>query len=151
VTALPLTQKQANAYIAENHRHHYPVQGDKFRFGIANDDGEIIGVLTAGRPVARTLDDGKTLEVTRLCTNGSENVCSFAYSKAARIAKELGYHRVITYILIDEPGTSLKAAGWVKDGETKGDTWDRPGRRRIDKAPTCPKQRWTKVLIEGGL
>jgi hypothetical protein len=42
----------------------------KFAVG-ASVDGKLVGVAIAGRPVARRLDDGKTLEVLRVCTDGS--------------------------------------------------------------------------------
>lgn len=60
----PLTLAEANAFVAEHHRHHKPVVGHK---GAVNED-KIIGVVIVGRPVARMRDDGLTLEVTRLCT-----------------------------------------------------------------------------------
>ena len=88
---VPLELKVANEYVAMLHRHHDPVYRDKFRFG-ASLDGKLVGVIQVGRPVSRNLDDGKTLEVVRLCTDGTKDVCSFLYSKAARIAKEMGYH-----------------------------------------------------------
>lgn len=143
--ARPLTQKQAAEYIAENHRHHKPARGDVFRIG-AELDGRLVGVAQCGRPVARGLQDGFTLEVVRLCTDGTPNVCSFLYSRAARIAKQLGYRRIYTYILDSETGASVKASGWVLDGMTAGGSWDSPGRPRVDKAPTCPKQRWVRFL-----
>ena len=145
MTAIPLTQRQAAEYIATNHRHHKPARGDIFRIG-AEIDGRLVGVIQCGRPSARGLQDGKTLEAVRLCTDGTENACSFLYSRAARVAKELGYKRIYTYILESENGASLKASGWMFDGMTRGGSWDTPSRRREDKAPTCPKQRWVKWL-----
>lgn len=142
----PLTQKEAAEFIAPYHRHHGPVRGDKHRVGAVRNDGVLVGVVQVGRPVSRMLDDGKTLEVVRLCTDGSKNVCSYLYAKAARIAFELGYDRIITYILENEPGTSLEAAGWMYDGITNGGEWGRESRPRETKAPTCPKQRWVKPL-----
>lgn len=145
--AVPLNRKEADEYIAQNHRHHGPTQGDKFRIG-ACDEGKLVGVVQVGRPVARNLDDGKMLEVTRLCSDGTKDVCSFLYAKAARVAKELGYERIITYILESEPGTSLKAVGWKEDGITTGGEWGRPSRPRKTTAPTVPKKRFVRVLAE---
>ena len=142
----PLTQAEAAAFIGPYHRHHKPVRGDKYRVGCTTEDGRLIGVVQVGRPVSRMLDDGKTLEVVRLCTNGEKNVCSYLYAKAARIARELGYSRIITYILENESGISLEAAGWMYDGITSGGEWGRASRPRETKAPTCPKQRWVKLL-----
>lgn len=145
--AVPLELKTANEYVNMLHRHHDAVYRDKYRVG-AMLNGMLVGVVQVGRPVSRMLDDGKTVEVVRLCTNGTKDVCSFLYSKAARIAKEMGYERIITYILDSEQGTSLKACGWHKDGETRGEGWSRPSRPRCTTAPTVPKQRFIKILKE---
>lgn len=144
--ACPLELKEANAFIAEHHRHHDPVHRDKFRVGCRNEGGVLVGVANVGRPVARALCDGKTLEVLRLCSNGEKDVCSFLYSRCARIAREMGYEKIITYILDTESGTSLKASGWHKEADTRGHHWTCPSRPRNTTAPTCNKQRWAKDL-----
>jgi hypothetical protein len=141
--AVPLELKAANAFVERLHRHHDPVHRDKFRIGCEIGD-KLVGVVQLARPVSRMLDDGKTIEVVRLCTDGTPGACSFLYGRAARIAKEMGYCKIITYILESESGTSLKAAGWIKDGETNGGAWTRPSRPRQTTAPTCKKIRWAK-------
>lgn len=143
--AVPLELKQANEFVSNLHRHHDAVYRDKFRIG-ALLDGELVGVVQVGRPVSRELDNGKTLEVVRLCTNGTKDVCSFLYAKAARIAKEMGYEKIITYILECESGTSLKAAGWHQEATTRGGSWSCPSRPRKTTAPTVPKKRYAKIL-----
>ncbi len=145
IIAVPMELKAATQFVAENHRHHPPVYRDKFRIG-AMIDGKIVGVIQVGRPVSRMLDNGKTVEVVRLATDGSPNVCSFLYSRAARIAKEMGYEKIITYILDEENGASLRASGWSKDCNTRGGSWDRPSRHRNGESPTVPKQRYSKIL-----
>jgi hypothetical protein len=109
----PISLKDANNFVAEHHRHHRPVVGHKFSLGCRFND-EIVGVAIVSRPINRYLDDSKTLEVTRLCTNGTRNACSFLYSAAWRVAKNLGYKKIITYILESESGVSLQAAGWTR-------------------------------------
>ena len=154
--AVPIELKEANAYIDKYHRHHKPVTRDKFRVG-CEEDGELVGVIQVGRPLSRRLCDGFTLEVVRCCTNGRPNVASFLYSRAARIAKELGYKKIITYILESEHGSSLKASGWECElSECGGGSWSVPSRPREqtqltifgeeEKYPTCKKQRWIKNL-----
>lgn len=138
---VPISLKLANEFVESLHRHHKKVQGHKFSIG-AEHDGKLVGVVTVGRPVARMLDDGRTLEVTRLCTDGTKNACSFLYSAAWRVGRELGYSKMLTYILESEPGTSLKATGWKLIGSAGGGTWNRPSRQRIDKHPTEKKSRW---------
>ncbi len=145
IEATPIELKNANAFVSTLHRHHDPVHRDKFRVG-ASINGKLVGVVQVARPVARMLDDGQTLEVVRLCTDGSENVCSFLYSRAARIAKEMGYSKIITYILSSESGASLRAAGWSKEAKTSGGAWTRPSRPRTTTAPTVPKKRYAKEL-----
>ena len=97
---------------------------------------ELVGVCTIGRPCARELQDGFTLEVTRLCTKGEKNACSILYSAAWRAAKNIGYRRLITYILKSETGTSLYASNWRLIGERGGGSLNVPSRPRIDKHPT---------------
>lgn len=139
--ALPLTRDQANAYIVEHHRHHGRVTGHRFIVG-ARLDGALVGVAVAGRPRARRIDQYEHVEVSRLCTAGEPNVCSFLYSRCARIAREQGFRSIFTAILTTETGASLKAAGWVYCYTTEGGSQDRPSRRRVDKSPTEPKQIW---------
>jgi hypothetical protein len=79
------------------------VTGRKFALGAAVD-GKLVGVAIAGRPVARKLDDGKTLEILRVCTNVTPNACSFLYGRVKRIAHLKGYEKVITYTLEEESG-----------------------------------------------
>lgn len=131
----------AAAFVRKHHRHHTPPVGHKFSLA-ALAGGEIVGVVIVGRPVSRNRDDGLTLEVTRLCTIGHRNACSFLYGAAARAAFALGYRRIGTYILKREPGTSLTAAGWKLIGETPGTSWARPSRPRTDKHPIEPKLLW---------
>jgi hypothetical protein len=129
---------EANAFVAAHHRHHIPVVGHLFSLGCALED-KIVAVAIVGRPVSRMRDDGATVEVTRLCTDGTENACSFLYGAAARAAFALGYSRIGTYILASESGTSLKAAGWKLIGERGGGSWSRLSRPTVDKHPTQGK------------
>jgi hypothetical protein len=116
---VPLTFRQACAWVAEFHRHNKPPRGCKFSIGASDDSGILHGVAMAGRPVARAWDDGLTLEVNRTCTDGTVNVNSFLYGACWRIGREMGYRRAITYTQGTEPGTSLKAAGWIIIGERR--------------------------------
>ncbi len=129
---------EANAFVRKHHRHHRPVVGHLFSLGAAIGD-EIVGVAIVGRPVARMRDDGLTVEVTRLCTDGTRNACSFLYGASARAAFALGFKRIGTYILASEPGTSLTSAGWRQIGEVKGRSWSAPSRPRVDKHPLQDK------------
>ncbi len=138
---VPLTFREAVAFVREHHRHHEPPRGDVFRVAAAQD-GQIVGVAMVGRPVARRLQDGWTLEVLRLCSIGARNVCSFLYGASWRAARALGWRRLVTYTLPEEGGASLRAAGWRLIGEAGGGTWSRRERPRIDTHPTQLKLRW---------
>ena len=99
----PISLRDANEYVRQHHRHHKPVAGQKFSIG-CTDGEKIVGVAIVGRPVSRYLDDGWTLEVNRLCTDGSHNACSMLYAAAWRATRAMGYHKLITYILDTESG-----------------------------------------------
>ena len=129
----------ANAFVREHHRHHKAVVGHKFSLG-AELARVLVGVVIVGRPVSRMRDDGQTLEVTRLCTDGTRNTCSFLYGAAARACFALGYQRIGTYILVSEDGASLRASGWRLLGQRGGGSWDRTSRARADNHPVEPKQ-----------
>lgn len=141
----PMTLADANAFVAEYHRHHKPVRGHKFSLGCMTE-GRLAGVAIVGRPVSRYLDDGLTLEVNRLCTDGTNNACSFLYGAAARAAKTMGYRKIVTYILDTESGISLRAAGWSCAGRAGGKEWT--GKRRPSEPlyPAQMKYRYEKVL-----
>ena len=107
-----------------------------------SDEHGVCGVAIVGRPIARNFDNGWTAEVNRTCTNGHKNANSMLYGAAWRAAKAIGYKRLITYTLKDEPGTSLIAAGWRLVGECGGGSWSRKNRPRVDLHPLQRKLLW---------
>ena len=141
----PITFREASAYINQFHRHHRATIGCKFCISVLGDDDSIHGVAVCGRPVSRRLDDGFTLEVNRVCSDGTRNVCSMLYGACCRIAKEMGYRKVITYTLISEDGASLKASNFVCEGTAGGTHWTGT-RNRGQDIPAEMKRRWVKHL-----
>jgi hypothetical protein len=127
--AVPLHLREANQFVARHHRHSLPPVGCKFALGAALD-GKLVGVAIAGRPVARRLDDGKTLEVLRVATDDTPNACSFLYSRCAKIARLMGYLRIITYTLESECGASLRAVGAKPTGPLESHKWGNPNQAR---------------------
>lgn len=113
---VPLTFRRVCAYVAEHHRHNKPPRGGKVFLGARDATGKLVGVGVLGRPNARALDaDGETCaEITRTCTDGALGANSLFYGAFRKIAKAMGYQRVITYTRIDESGVSLHAAGFVR-------------------------------------
>lgn len=138
---VPLNLNEANAYVLKWHRHHRPTVGHKFSLGVADKTGTVRGVAIIGRPVARYLDNGWTLEVNRCCTDGVRNGCSMLYGAAWRAAKALGYKRLITYTLLTEGGASLRGAGWKCLGERGGGNWNKKSRPRVDTAKELQGQK----------
>ncbi len=143
--AVPMSQREARAFVRELHRHNIDPQGDRFRVA-AQVGGRIVGVVMVGDPRARMLRDGYTAEVTRLCTVGTDNLCSFLYGRAKQAARALGFRKLVTYTLPREGGASLRAAGFRFECETKAEGWDRPGRARTDKHDVETRWRWGVYL-----
>lgn len=152
---VPLTLAQARRYVAEHHRHNEPPRGHKFSIGLEMG-GELRGVVIASRPVSRELDDGRTIELIRLTTEGDSNACSRLYGAACRAAAAMGYKRVVTYTLEEEPGTSLRASGFLRSRLTNGGNWtpalgvwrqaEHPRMFDPPKMPIGRKVRWERTL-----
>jgi hypothetical protein len=138
---VPCTLAAANLFVQRHHRHHGRVVGAKFTLACARAD-RVCGVAIVGRPVARMLDDGVTLEVTRVATRGMRNACSILYGAARRAARALGYRRLVTYTLLRESGASLRAVGWKITALVRGRSWSCASRPRKDKHPLVTKIRW---------
>jgi len=131
---IPLDLDEANELVERWHRHSDPVLSHKFSVGVFDvAAANVCGAAIAGRPVARGLDNGWTLEVYRVVTDGTRNACSALYGACRRIGFAMGYRRIVTYTRKDETGASLVGAGWKVVGETKGGSWDCPSRPRVTK------------------
>lgn len=139
---VPVSISDARAFVGQVHRHHPPPVSGKFAIGVGSA-GEMVGVAIVGRPVSRMLDDGWTVEVTRVAVrDGFRNACSMLYGAAWRAARAMGFRRCVTYTLDSEAGTSLKAAGWKIVGEVRGRSWSCTSRPRVDRHPLQGKLRW---------
>jgi hypothetical protein len=147
--------KEANDFVALFHRHHKPVTGHRFSIGARRGDrtegelvGELLGCAIVGRPVGGS-HQYEWLEVTRLCTDGTPNACSFLYGAAVRAGKALGYSRIQTYILKEESGVSLKAAGWKFERMSHPSGWHHDGpraARKVEAHLMGRKQLWYRDL-----
>lgn len=121
----PCSLKEANDYVASHHRHNGKTTGHKWSVAVYNGE-RLCGVAIAGQPIARKLDDGLTIEIRRVCTDGTPNACSMLYGACCRVARAMGYKRVVTYTLVSEPGASLRASGFTDCGEAGGGILERP-------------------------
>lgn len=141
--AAPITLADANRYVETFHRHNGRLPAARFSMAAVDAaTGEVHGIAIAGIPKARMLDDGLTLEVNRVCTDGTRNCCSFLYGCCKRAAKALGYALLITYTQADEDGASLKASGWECDGDAGGGSWFRQVSNPRATYSGAVKRRW---------
>jgi hypothetical protein len=146
LTLVPLTREEANDYVRRFHRHSKPVGIHRFAVGVMN--GTLRGVAIAGNPKARELDDGYTIEILRVCTDGTRNACSILYGACANAAKHMGYRLAITYTLVAENGASLRASGFKPVAEVKDRQWGCSSRPREERDLIGDKVRWERVLSE---
>ena len=141
-----ISLQDANEFVIRHHRHHCSVVGHKFSIACVDEHERVHSVAIVGRPVSRYLDDGLSLEVTGLCTDGTKNACSILYAAAWRAAVAMGYRHIYTYILETEQGVSLRAAGWTCDGRAGGKNWTGI-RFRPDEVNAVMKQRFSRHAV----
>lgn len=141
LSLVPITLDEANEYVRLHHRHNNPVPGAKFSLAVTAYD-VICGVAIVGRPVARHMDDGWTLEVNRTCTDGTKNANSFLYAAAWRATRALGYRKLITYTLQSESGATMRALGWRCVAEIAAREWGCVSRPRITRHTIQDRFRW---------
>lgn len=150
IVVLPITLPKANLFIERHHRHHGKMPGGFAWFCVgAWVDGHLVGVALAGRPTNRNNDDGQTVEVMRLASDGTDNVCSCLYGACARAAQAIGAARIITYTLASESGSSLRGVGWVRESEGIKSWWTHEGVRKgaIDRPHMNEsKVRWGRTF-----
>jgi hypothetical protein len=141
---VPVSFRDACGFVIMWHRNHEPPVGCKFCLGVADEANVLRGVAIVGRPVARMLQDGLTLEVARTATDGTRNANSMLYGASWRAAKALGFRRLVTYTQAGEGGSSLRAAGWRVIGERrKRPGWDMPSRPRDNtRYEAIPRTLW---------
>ena len=128
-----------------------------------SEDGVLLGVATVGLPVACPLNDGQTLEITRICfVNDNDEPCfdsqlpqfnkdhaspvpSMFVSAIIKRVKELGYKKLITYTRIDEPAKYLKAVGFIIEfTQTRIKKWKSKNADKIyNKSAPSLKNRWS--------
>lgn len=141
---IPVTFRTACDFINKHHRHHKATVGCKFCLGLS-DNERLIGVAVCGRPVSRHLDNGSICEINRLCTDGTYNACSMLYGACCRVAKAMGYKKIITYILQSENGASLRASNFICKGTAGGTHWTGQ-RNKGQSIPHEMKTLWYRQL-----
>lgn len=148
VDVVPLTLPRANECVTAWHRHHSALPGGFAWFCVgAVVNGALVGAAIAGRPTNRNNDDGQTVEVLRIASNGAMNVCSALLGACARAARAIGARRVITYTLDDETGASLRGAGWQREADGITSWWTHAGAR----TPAVDRDHMRKQKVRWGL
>jgi hypothetical protein len=148
LTLVPLGLKEANAFVGIEHRHNKKVPGAKFALG-AELSGRLVGVVIVARTTARRLHSPLRAEVTRCCTDGTRNACSFLYQRARRVCQAMGYVSVKTYTRTDESGASLRAIGACCEAELKARSWAKSSKQRTRTDQSQPSARYRWELIRG--
>lgn len=110
----PVTKTEARRFVQEHHRHNEAPSSMQVQLVVGlYDEDTLVGVATAGHPIARAFNGQNMLEINRTCIDGyHKNGNSLLYGAICRAAKALGYEKVTTYTLHDESGVSLKASGF---------------------------------------
>lgn len=148
----PTTRDEANAFVAQHHRHNKPVKGCRFALEARLGD-EVVGVAIVGRTVARLLHSPVVAEVTRVAVKDGapKGTGSFLYGACRRVWQAMGGFRLITYTLDEESGSTLRGAGWEPvaklPARAPGRNWNSASREREwDPVYGKPKVRWEALL-----
>jgi hypothetical protein len=138
----PWTVKQAKTWVREVHRRLPNVQGALWAVSVREAD-RVVGAALVGHPARVWMADNARLSVLRVAVlEGHPNACSMLYGACSRAARAMGAEDLVTYTHLDEPGPSLRAAGWIDGGLTGGGEHSRPSRRRAPAVDANPKRRW---------
>ncbi len=148
MTIVPITLAECRSFVLKHHRHNNPPVGHKFSIGLVSDEGKLIGVASAGRPVARMLAKRTVLEINRTCTTGEKNANSMLYGAIRKAAVAMGYTVIYTYTQDSESGASLRAAGFREDAKLKAKpNWHEASFRgslnsEKESTTSAPRIRW---------
>lgn len=139
---VPCSKEKAGEFITALHRHHLPLDFGSYSLAVCDPVGRVHGVCIVGRTTTQHIDDGWTLEVRRVCTDGHPNACSALYAASWKFVHALGYRRLISYTLPEEGGASLRAIGWHRVDNVGGNSWAHRNTRGYDIHPVGKKVRW---------
>lgn len=140
---VPLSVTAARVAVHKLHRHLPKMVGGLFGSSVYVGP-ELVGVAVASEPKAPALRGRRIVEITRCATDGHKNACSKLLGALCRASAAIGYLEARTYTRLDEPGTSLRAAGFFDDGVTEEQSWDRPRAPRSGELSQV--RRWVKGL-----
>ena len=144
---VPATVKAVVPWINARHRHLKRLKGGLLACAISRGEPhEWCGAGVVANPAQVWQGTGRCV-ISRVCVvEGVQNGCSMIYGALAGAVRSLGYVEVWTYTLPEEPGTSLRAAGFVDMGMSAGGEHDREGRPRLPAERSDQKRRWMRRL-----
>ena len=152
VQVVPLTLPKANDLVRLLHRHHAPIPGGFGWWCVgAVADGVLVGCAIAGRPTNRNNDDGQTVEVLRVATDGTANAPSALLGACVRAARAIGARRIITYTLDSETGASLRGAGWVREADGIESWWTHPGKNGDGRPAAVDRPHMSERKVRWGV
>lgn len=152
VHVVPLTVPVANKAVAAWHRHHAPIPGGFAWFCLgAVVAGQLRGVAIAGRPTNRNNDDRQTVEVLRVASDGTPNVCSALLGACGKAGRAIGARRVITYTLDEETGSSLRAVGWTREADGITSWWTHKGADGNGRAAAVERDHMKQTKVRWAL
>lgn len=143
----PITLKAANDFMKANHQNRDTLKRGRFAIGLykkIRGNETLIGAAICGRPAPVKADDGYTLEINRLFTKEAGNSLAMLYGACCGTAKEMGYRKVVTYAPETDPGTTIKADGFVPEEEPLENN---NSKKKKNATPKEPMQRWAKALM----
>ena len=138
---------EVDRYITEHHYLHSAPAGARLRLWIKDDSNNIIGAMMWGRPTARTYNQERILELTRMFM--VDDTEPYAESKALAMARKLIRKQLpqvkglISYSSTGEhhKGTIYEADGWFAVGMIEAKAWNKKDRANID---VSKKIRWVR-------
>lgn len=144
---VPISIRQAKAFVRAHHRHNPGIAGAKLAIGLELD-GILVGVGMLGRPISRELAKDRLCgEALRVCVLASapKGSASKINARLKRLWQLQGGVRFITYNRDDESGASLRGSGLRRVASVKGRQWACASRPRAP-SDAVDRGRWEQTL-----
>lgn len=128
---VPIRLSTARAFIAWTREEPLSPHEAIFAIGANTGTGVLVGVVMMGRPIANALDDGRTVQITDLATDGTPKAGAALLCAARWVALAMGYGRLIDCASGGRAGASVCSAACGQRGRGgTGCAWAGMGRVR---------------------
>lgn len=127
---VPVGLEIANSFVRGHHSYMSRVHRCKYSLGLTFDK-ELVGVIICNVPSSPHYDDGRTLEILRCAIAvGWPHAASKLIGQACRVARAMGYKKVITWCDAAKSGTSYVATNFKLVKISQRSHWKtRPAKR----------------------